>query len=244
MTMPAGWNSNQNTQPNLGQEHTIWKNYVETGIINRKVVETQIITNLRVIQNDSRSIYLSDLDDIVVMNQHRESQFHGQRYSFRGTGISYGTGRGSGKSIGDIAFIYQGQPSIIFRNIPDPSGVARLAKAARKSMIRQIKISEQMQAKLQKEEERERKRAEISQNQLDRSRKESPTKVLSNGVNDNVGISLKVGEVMCEKCGSTNPQDAKFCRMCGLHMSSPCSQCGHLNPPGSGFCNSCGHVLA
>jgi ribosomal protein L40E len=233
MTMPGGWNSNQNTQPNLGQEQTIWKNYVETGIINRKVVETQIITNLRVIQNDSRSIYLSDLDDIVVMNQHRESQFQGQRYHFRGTNISYGTGRGSGKTVGDVAFIYQGQPSIIFRNIPDPSGVARLAKAARKSIIQQIKISEQMQAKLQKEEERERKRAEISQNQLYRSRKESPTKV-----------TLKAGEVMCEKCGSINPQDAKFCRICGVNITPACSQCGHLNPPGSGFCNSCGHVLA
>lgn len=226
--MPAGWNSNQ--APNLGQEHTIWRNDVMTGIFNRRVVETQVITNLRVLQNDSRAIALSDLDDIVVMNQHRESQFQGQRYSFRGTGLSYGTGRGSGKTVGDVAFIYQGQPSIIFRNIADPSGVARLAKAARRSMIRQIKISEQMQAKLEKEQERERKRAEISQN---RSGNDSPTK-----------ISLKAGEVMCEKCGSINPQDAKFCRICGVNITPACSQCGHLNPPGSGFCNSCGHVLA
>jgi ribosomal protein L40E len=236
MTMPAGWNSNQSsdTHPNLGNQHTIWKNDVMTGIINRKIVESQVITNLRVYQN-SRSIALSDLDDILVMNQHRESQFHGQRYSFRGTGISYGTGRGSGKSIGDVAFIYQGQPSIVFPNIADPSGVARLAKAARKSIIRQIKIWEQIQAKLQKEQESERKRAEKSQNQSYSATKASTRRVFE---------TSSEGQVMCQNCGSTNPQDAKFCRMCGVNISSACSQCGHLNPSGSGFCNSCGHVLA
>lgn len=137
--MPRGWSPNQTNdgQAYLGPENMIWKNDVMTGIINRRVVETQLITNFHVVQN-SRSIALSDLDDIVIMNQHRESQFHGSRYSFRGTGISYGTGRGRGKTIGDIAFIYQGQPSIVFRQIEDPYGVTRLAKAARRRMIQQI----------------------------------------------------------------------------------------------------------
>ncbi|CAN5626585.1 hypothetical protein BH18THE1_BH18THE1_21060 [soil metagenome] len=124
-----------------------------TGIINRKVVETQVITNLHVLQN-GRSIALGDLDDIVVMNQHRESQFPGGRYHVRGSGKSYGTGRSSGRSVGDIAFIYRGQPAILFEKIPDPSGVVRLAKAARKSMLQQIKSAERQQVKLQKEQEK------------------------------------------------------------------------------------------
>ena len=38
-------------------------------LILRKVVETQVITNFYVMQN-TRSIPLSDIDDIVIMNQH------------------------------------------------------------------------------------------------------------------------------------------------------------------------------
>src|SRR5688500_12572038 len=128
MTMPAGWNPNQTNDGKayLGPENIIWQNNVMTGIIRRKVVETQVITNFHVRQN-SRWIPLSDIDDIVIMNQHRESQFQGNRYHIRGSGLSYGTGRSSGKSIGDLVFIYQGQPGITFRQISDPSGVARLA---------------------------------------------------------------------------------------------------------------------
>ena len=236
MTMPAGWNSNQssNIHPNSIQENTIWQNDVMKGIINRKVVERQVITNLRVLQND-RAIALSELDDIVVMNQHRESQFQGQRYSFRGSGFSYGTGQGSGKTVGDLAFMYQGQPAIVFHNIADPSGVARLANAARRSIIRQIKIWEQTQAKLQKAQDRERIRAEKSQDQLNSDSRASTRRAFE---------TTSKEHIMCEKCGSINPQDAKFCRICGVNITPSCSQCGHLNPPGSGFCNSCGRVLA
>ena len=86
MTMPAGWNSNKTNdgQAYPGPENIIWQNNVMTGIIHRKVVETQVITNFHVVQN-SRSIPLSDIDDIVIMNQHRESQFQGNRYHFRGS---------------------------------------------------------------------------------------------------------------------------------------------------------------
>ena len=58
-------------------------------LILRKVVETQVITNFYVMQN-TRSIPLNDIDDIVIMNQHRESQYQGNRYHFRGSGMSYG----------------------------------------------------------------------------------------------------------------------------------------------------------
>ena len=195
--MPAGWNPNQTNdgQAYLGPENIIWKNNVMTGIIHRKVVETQIITNFHVMQN-GRSIALSDIDDIVIMNQHRESQFQGNRYHFRGSGLSYGTGRSSGKSIGDLVFIYQGQPSITFRQIQDPSGVARLAKAARRNMTQQIKNAERQQVKLQKEQERQRKLAEKSENQQFKN----------------------VTELICHTCQSSNPQDAIFCNKCGSKL--------------------------
>lgn len=236
--MPKGWNSSQNNSGSVfGQETVIWRNDVMTGIINRKVVETQVITNLRVSQN-SRSIPLSDLDDIIVMNQHRESQFQGGRYYVRGSGMSYGTGRSTGKTVGDIAFIYQGQPSIIFQKIQDPSGVCRLAKAARRSMIQQIKLGEKAEAKFQKEQEQLTKLAE-SQIQVNRSQKRG--KILQIQSNDS---NKNNNNLVCSKCGSANPQDAKFCGMCGVNIISTCSQCGNHNPAGSGFCNSCGFALA
>jgi hypothetical protein len=239
MTMPRGWNPNLTNDAKLylGPENVIWKNEVKTGIINRKVVETQVITNFHVLQS-SRSIALSDLDDIVVMNQHRESQFQGGRYYVRGSGMSYGTGRSSGKTIGDIAFIYQGQPSILFQNIVDPSGVCRLAKAARRSMIQSIKLAEKTELKLQKEQERQRRLAEKSEIQINRSQKMKPTEVQSTDSNGNTS------NIICQKCGSANLQDAKFCGMCGVIINSTCSKCGHSNPGGSGFCNACGFPLA
>ena len=195
--MPSGWNPNQTNdgQAYLGPENIIWKNNVMTGIIHRKVVETQIITNFHVMQN-GRSIALSDIDDIVIMNQHRESQFQGNRYHFRGSGMSYGTGRSSGKSIGDLVFIYQGQPSITFRQIQDPSGVARLAKAARRNMTQQIKNAERQQVKLQKEQERQRKVTQKA---------------------DNLQFKTMT-ELICQKCQSANPQDALFCNKCGSKL--------------------------
>ena len=140
MAMPQGWKPNQpsSTNFNLGPEQVIWKNDVMTGIIHRKVAETQVITNLRVLQND-RAVSLADLDDIIVMNSHRESQSQGQRYNVRGFGASYGTSRSTGKTIGDIVFMYRGQPVIVFKQIPDPSGICRLAKTAKRSFVTAMK---------------------------------------------------------------------------------------------------------
>src|SRR5213593_1159551 len=93
------------------KEQIIWKNEVKKGFLHN--TETQTISNLRVGQND-RLFFLHILDDIIVMNRHSvsQSQYQGQRYSFRGTGVSYGYGSGRSSSIivGDVAFIYQGKP--------------------------------------------------------------------------------------------------------------------------------------
>ena len=243
MTMPKGWNTNQNntSQYSFGPETVIWKNEVMTGIFNRKVVEVQIITNLRVLQND-RAIALSELDDIIVMNQHRESQFQGGRYYVRGSGMSYGTGRSTGKSVGDVAFIYQGQPNIVFKKIADPSGVVRLAKAARRSMLQQIKLVAKQQAKHLKEQEKQRKIAERQQNQLSSKRN---SRIIHNGTTEitQSEIRQKSSEQICQNCQNSNPVDATYCGMCGIRLPSKCSQCGQGNPTGASFCNACGFAL-
>lgn len=60
-------------QVNLGKEEILWRNQVTEGIFKKRVVETQVITNHRIRQNDS-GVMFKDIDDVVVMNQHRVSQ--------------------------------------------------------------------------------------------------------------------------------------------------------------------------
>jgi hypothetical protein len=144
MTMPSGWKP-KDEDIILDSEETIWRGDSIKGIINRKS-EVQLITNRRVVQGN-RAFNLSDLDDIVVMNQHTSTQFSGQRYYVRGFGASIGTGQAKGKKIGDVAFIYQGKPVIVFHQINDPSNVARLAKTARKRVITALKNASRVKVK-------------------------------------------------------------------------------------------------
>jgi class 3 adenylate cyclase/tetratricopeptide (TPR) repeat protein/ribosomal protein L40E len=47
----------------------------------------------------------------------------------------------------------------------------------------------------------------------------------------------------CPKCGTENPNVAKFCNECGGKLELVCNECGTTNPPGSKFCNACGQDL-
>lgn len=75
MTLPADWKSPEKEQIELGREETLWRNQITQGIFNKKVVEVQIITNHRVLRNDCVfGAMLNDIDEMVVMNQHRVSE--------------------------------------------------------------------------------------------------------------------------------------------------------------------------
>lgn len=218
--MPAG------SLPNFGQEQVIWKNEVMTGIINRRVIETQIITNLRVSQNQN-SISLSDLDDVIVMNSHRQSERSGYYYRH----MSYGTG--SGRTVGDVVFMRGGQPLIIFKQISDPSGVCRLAKTARRSMLSSIKQAQKDEAKLRKQQEKE-----------SRSYTTTKSKRRSQYSGSSNLVQVSSAQISCIKCGNGNPPNSNFCVKCGNTLISNCSKCGGNSPSGSAFCNNCGFALA
>jgi ribosomal protein L37E len=181
-------------------EQVIWSNEVTKGFFKKTVVETQKITNYRVIQN-SAYVGLGLLDDIVVMNQHRVSESNytsvgGMRGSPR-----IGTGKSKSRTVGDIAFIYQGKPHIIYRQIPDPQGVARLAKAARKTFIENKKTAEKMnKARLQEQQQQQKERI---------SRTTTTTPAISNK-----------GIITCPRCSSTtNAQGSKYCNNCGFRLA-------------------------
>lgn len=146
-------------------ERVRWTNEVTEGFFEKRVVEIQRITNYRVYQN-STYIALSEIDDIVIMNQHRVSQ---SGYSLFSSGSGFRTGFGTSKSrsrtIGDLVFIYRGTPRIIFKQIEDPQGVARLAKAARKRVIVDMK-KQIIKAKLQEQQNQRQQQQEEEKSSL------------------------------------------------------------------------------
>jgi ribosomal protein L40E len=44
----------------------------------------------------------------------------------------------------------------------------------------------------------------------------------------------------CQRCGSENPDGARFCVSCGSSLVPACPVCGAERPPGARFCPSCG----
>jgi hypothetical protein len=147
-----------------GPEVVIWSIPVTKGWFKPTVVQQQQITTYRVIQGSSY-LGLELLEDIIVINQHRVS--NSNFTSVGGYSTRFGIGSSKSKTVGDVAFIYEGTPTFIFRQIPDPQGVARLAKAARKRILQNKKAAEKMNKALLKEEQRrERYQKAIIQEQI------------------------------------------------------------------------------
>jgi hypothetical protein len=172
-------------------EQVIWSNEVTEGFFKKRVVETQKITNYRIIQN-SAYVGLALLEDIVVMNQHRVSESNYTSFGGMRGAPRIGAGKSKSRTVGDLVFIYQGKPHFIFRQINDPQGVSRLAKAARKTFIETQKTAEKMKkAPLQEQQRRQQQKA----------------------------ISNK-GIIICPRCSSaTNAHGSKYCNNCGYRFA-------------------------
>jgi hypothetical protein len=153
MTMPAGWKPTSE-QAALGREETLWRNQITQGILKKRVVEVQTITNYRVLRND-KGVMFKDIDDVVVMNQHRVSQSN-YMGTYYGRYIRFGTGstQSRSKTVGDVVFMRQGTPIIRFNQIADPHGVVRLAKSVRRSVTQALKIEEKKNKQLPREKKK------------------------------------------------------------------------------------------
>ncbi|MFL6487975.1 MAG: zinc ribbon domain-containing protein [Nitrososphaera sp.] len=187
-------------------EHVIWSLPVTKGFFKKTVVQERQITNYRAIQGTGY-IGLQLLDDIIVMNQHRVSDSSytsvgGGRYSPR-----VGTGKSTSRTVGDIAFIHEGKPYFIFYQIPDPQGVARLAKAARKSLLEAKKVAEKMnKAQLQEQQQ---------QRQLEKQQQKEKISLEINTATTTT--SNKV--ITCPRCSNTNTEGSKYCSNCGFRFA-------------------------
>ena len=47
----------------------------------------------------------------------------------------------------------------------------------------------------------------------------------------------------CSTCHHNNPQDAKFCMICGKKLQRECSSCGAELPENALFCMKCGKEI-
>jgi hypothetical protein len=222
MRLPAGWKVPIETTA-LGTERIVWHNELTKGFFHKHVVDTQRITNYRVIHNNSE-ISLKDVDDIVVMNQHRVSQ---SSYMGTSTGryarFGYGTSRSTGTSVGDVVFMYQGRPYIIFKQIFDPNGVARLAKSARKQLLTSIKAAEKLQSQAQK------KVVNITTTTA------TTRTTRKRNVEQDVSPYDKSNILNCPRCSSSNPIGSRYCNRCGFRIDNKITDMGtgQYNSPSS-----------
>ncbi len=86
---------------------------------------------------------------------------------------------------------------MIFKQIPDPHGIARLAKAARKRVIVDMKAAEK-----------------ISKAQLQEQQKQQKERISSRIRTSNNKV------IMCARCGSTNSKSSKYCNNCGFRFAN------------------------
>lgn len=173
----------------------------------KEQLERQIITTTRVLLN-GKALSLAEVDDILVMNSHSVSE--GERESY-GRGSSWGSSHSSESSgrsyserrtVGDVVFVRQGQPYIVFKQLPDPDGIVRLAMSARQSLL------ETMASKKNKKEEK------ITRITCPRCNTEN---LVDANFCNSCGQSLPSN--VCRKCNTTNLPGSTFCSECGTPLA-------------------------
>jgi hypothetical protein len=121
------------TQPN---ERIIWRDSIRKGIRHRHTTEIQqITTECAEILNEEvhtrQVLNFSDCHNILVMNQHRQGT--GNNYGMSTDHYVrnyYGISNHTSQTIGDLCFMDRlGNIAITFKQIADPYGVYKLAKA-------------------------------------------------------------------------------------------------------------------
>jgi len=134
-------------------EELLWSYVQEEGIFNKKARFVMALTNFRAHIYDfedyaTSNVLISNIDDVLVMNSHRESTSH-RMGSFHATGrmgMSVGTHSSMGSSrsqtLGDVQFFQGGENFVTFRNVSDPHGIVKLAKSIQKQVTIRDKVDE------------------------------------------------------------------------------------------------------
>ena len=119
-------------------ETILWSNRITHGLFV-KTHELEYITNLKVgilapARNVDAQMLLSEIADVVVVNQHWESNYQHMAVSTGyNTRVSMGHSYGGGHMVGDVEILnHQGQPQISYLQIADPASIKSLIKTEMK----------------------------------------------------------------------------------------------------------------
>lgn len=203
MTLPKGWKKDtasteyDKKTPSRDEppsddgyiaDMTIWKDEI-TDFWGRKVVDARYITTTKVVRN-GKWISHGLVEDIIVTNVSAKykSQYTEFDYPVIPDEMRLGRSESERIEIGDVVFMYQGQPYITFEKVQDPQGVASIARSAR-------------QAFLQRKEATSEKNIYCIQCN---AKNAADSKFCSR-----CGASLSLGG--CPKCGKVNQADSAFC---------------------------------
>ncbi len=127
-------------------EATLWsQNEVNEKSKNRFDI-SKTVTNYRVFVYDHlndvmlSSSFLSDIDDVVVVNRHVRSESKGASYIVGGYGNNMFGGvmpshsSSDSNAVGDVVFMRNGKPDVMIGDIPDPDGVAAMIKSVMREL--------------------------------------------------------------------------------------------------------------
>jgi hypothetical protein len=134
-------------------EELLWSYVGEQGVFNKKARNLMVVTNFRAYvyhfeEHDWGNVLISTLDDVLVMNSHRQSSSHrmGSFHSTGRMGMRIGThssmGSGRSQTMGDVHFMKDGETIVTFGNVSDPHGIVKLVKSIQKQVTIRDKVDE------------------------------------------------------------------------------------------------------
>jgi len=116
-------------------EEIIWHQMKTEGILHKRVVWIEALTNYRVYYYDYKQhagimVLLPELEDVVVNNQRRVTNTNSVAFysgSYRNLS-DIRNPNGTSMTVGDVVFIAEDKPYITFRQVADPHGLASVVK--------------------------------------------------------------------------------------------------------------------
>jgi ribosomal protein L40E len=222
-------------------EEVIWSYISTEGILNKKAVWMNVLTNYRALQyfykeRTANYMLITAIDDVLVTNKSRTSNtasigsYSRSRYHLGGVGNAKTTST----TVGDVDLYANGRLYIKFSQIGDPHGLAAVVKSIRKQQGKMIFTkpaqpeTEVIEPEIDAEPE-----VHIAENTTSAEKDLSANNI----------PSVANAKTVCVQCRHINPDGSKFCNECGSQLSSLCSKCGSSNPPDAKFCNQCGSKI-
>lgn len=180
-------------------EKVLWEKGKTKSFFDTTLTDLWRITNYRVVKNKD-AMDLAIIEDAVIMNEFDETFGEGHTTThYDGFSVSE-PNRPAVFHYGDVAFLYEGKPLIVFPELLDPSKIVDIFKAARQEAIERLAPKD--------EEEK------------------TPTFVTCPHCNTmnlpaatcNV-CGKKLGSAICPSCKYENQPDSSSCAACGTELT-------------------------